>query len=262
MTDVMPPDDFMAEMWDYANEVPMEQHPWFDGILHHRWTPEQIILGEIQHYHRVRTNPIHWGYILVNAVAEKRYEHMDAVLDNFAEEFARPRTHVDVMLQLLEEGGISREQADATDSAPGTMAAIEMINGCCQHRSSLEGLAMLSLVESQHAVVAAKVYREMTGHYGFSPRAAETYAVHGEQDVEHGARQIEVIRAAATDANTQERVRQAVRLGITAYTLEWDGHVQAMTGRREFWSGTGAVRLRQPMVRLAGTVRPMGSAAA
>ena len=104
MTDVLPPDDFMAEMWDYANEVPMEQHPWFDGILHHRWTPEQIILGEIQHYHRVRTNPIHWGYILVNAVAEKRYEHMDAVLDNFAEEFARPRTHVDVMLQLLEGG--------------------------------------------------------------------------------------------------------------------------------------------------------------
>ena len=262
MTDLMAPEEFMAEMWGYANEVPMEQHPWFDGILTHRWTPEQIILGEIQHYHRVRTNPIHWGYILINAVSEKRYEHMDAVLDNFAEEFARPRTHVDVMLQLLEEGGISREQADATDTAPGTMAAIEMINGCCQHRSSLEGLAMLSLVESQHAVVASKVFREMTGYYGFSPRAAETYEVHGEQDIEHGARQIAVIQAAATDALVQERVRNAVRLGITAYTLEWDGHVQAMTGRREFWPGTGSVRLRQPTVRLAGTVKHQQSAAA
>lgn len=255
MTSVKASDEFLAELWDYANEVPMEQHPWFDGILNHRWTPEQIILGEIQHYQRVRTNPIHWGYIMINAVSEKQYGYMDAVLDNFSEELSRPRSHVDIMLQLLEEGGITREQADATDSAPGTIAAIEMINGCCQHRSALEGLAMLSLVEAQHAVVAAKVYLEMTGYYGFSERAAETYAVHGEQDVEHGAKQIAVIKAAAIDLETQERVRQAVRLGVTAYTLEWDGHVQAMTGRRDFWSGSGAAELRQPQVHLKRLVR-------
>ena len=110
---------------------------------------------------------------------------------------------------------------------------------------------MLSLVEAQHAVVAAKVYPEMIGYYGFSERAAETYLIHGEQDVEHGARQIEVIQACATDAPTQEKVRKAVKLGLTAYTLEWDGHVQAMTGRREFWSGSGTLSLRQPTVRLA-----------
>jgi pyrroloquinoline quinone (PQQ) biosynthesis protein C len=251
MSEVKSPHEFIAELWSYADEVPMEQHPWFQGIIRHRWAPEQLILGEIQHYLRVRTNPIHWGYIMINAVAERRYELMDAVLDNFTEELSRPRTHVDIMLQLLEEGGISREEADRTEPAPGTMAAIEMINGCTQHRSALEGLAMLSLVEAQHAVVAAKVYREMTGFYGFSERAAETYFIHGEQDVAHGARQIEVIRSCATDAETQERVRRAVKLGLTAYTLEWDGHVQAMTGRREFWSGTGIVRLSQPTVRLA-----------
>jgi pyrroloquinoline quinone (PQQ) biosynthesis protein C len=251
MSQVKSPNEFIDELWSYADEVPMEQHPWFHGILHHRWMPEQIILGEIQHYLRVRTNPIHWGYILINAVAERRYESMDVVLDNFMEELSRPRTHVDIMLQFLEEGGITREEADRTEPAPGTMAAIEMINGCCQHRSALEGLAMLSLVEAQHAGVAAKVYGELTGYYGFSARAAETYHVHGEQDVAHGARQIEIIRACATDAETQENVRRAVKLGLTAYTLEWDGHVQAMTGRREFWSGTRKLSMRQPTVRLA-----------
>ena len=255
MSEVKSPDEFIAELWSYADEVPMEQHPWFHGIIHHRWEPEKIILGEIQHYHRVRTNAIHWGYIMINAVVERRYDLMDAVLDNFSEELSRPKTHVDIMLQLLEEGGISREDADLTESAPGTMAAIEMINGCTQHRSALEGLAMLSLVESQHAVVASKVYPEMIGYYGFSERAAETYLIHGEQDVEHGARQIEMIRAAATDAETQDKVRRAVKLGLTAYTLEWDGHVQAMTGRREFWSGSGTLSLRQPTVRLARPAR-------
>lgn len=249
----LPPDEFIAELWSYANEVPMEQHPWFQGIIQHRWSREQIILGEIQHYLRVRTNPIHWGYILINAVDERKYDLLDVVMENFGEELGGPRSHVDIMLQFLEEGGISREEADRADPAPGTMAAIEMITGCCQRRSALEGLAMLSFVEAQHGGpegVAAKVYRELTGFYGFSARAAETYSLHAEQDVGHGARQIEAIRRYATDEETQERVRRAVMLGVTAYTLEWDGHVQAMTGQREFWRGVAPLKLRQPTVRL------------
>lgn len=249
----MSPDEFIAELWGYAQEVPMGGHPWFQGILQHRWTRSQIILGEVQHYLRVRTNPIFFGYIAVNAVAEKNYALMDVVLENFMEELSGPRTHVDIMLQFLEEGGISREEADRAEPAPGTMAAIEMIIGGCQRRSALEGVAMLSFVESQLGGpdrVSAKVFLELTGYYGFSERAAETYRLHADQDVGHGERQIEVIRRYATDLETQEKVRAAVKLGLTAFSLEWDGHVQAMTGQREFWSGIAPLRLRQPKVRL------------
>ena len=139
------------------------------------------------------------------------------------------------------------------------MAAIEMIVGGCQRRSALEGLALLSFLESQHGGpegVADKAYRELTGFYGFSPRAAETYHLHAEQDVGHGARQIEAIRRYATDEETQERVRRAVKLGVTAFTLEWDGHVQAITGKREFWSGVGPLDMRQPRIRLPETQTP------
>jgi len=249
----MSPDEFIAELWGYAQEVPMGEHPWFQGILQHRWTRQQIILGEVQHYLRVRTNPIFFGYIAVNAVNDKEYGLMEVVLENFMEELSGPRTHVDVMLQFLEEGGISREEADRAEPAPGTMAAIEMIIGCCQRRSALEGIALLSFVESQLGGpdrVSAKVYRELTTYYGFSERAAETYRLHAEQDVGHGLRQIEVIRRCATDSESQQRVRAAVKLGLTAFTLEWDGHVQAMTGLREFWSGVAPLLLRQPEVRL------------
>jgi pyrroloquinoline quinone (PQQ) biosynthesis protein C len=249
----VPPDAFIAELWDLANQVPMLQHPWFRGIIEHRWTPEQIIQGEVQHYLRVRTNPIFFGYIAINAVQEKQYALMDVVLDNFMEELGGERTHVDIMLQFLEEAGISREEADRADPAPGTQAAIEMIIGGCQRRSALEGVALLSFVEDQHGGangVAAQVYRELTGHYGFSKRAAETYAIHAEQDEGHGGRQIDAIRRFATDDETQAKVRQAVRLGTNAFNFEWDGHVQAMTGRRDFWSGVGDLNLRQPRVAL------------
>ena len=247
------PDEFIDELWSYANEVPMIEHPWFAGIIQHRWTREQIILGEVQHYLRVRTNPIYFGYIAVNAVTDKQYDLMDVVLENFMEELSGERNHVDIMLQFLEEAGISREEADQAEPAPGTIASIEMLIGCCQRRSALEGLAMLAFVESQHGGangVAAHLYRELTGHYGFSPRAAETYHLHASQDVGHGSRQIELLRRAATDEETQARIRDAAKLGITAFNLEWDGHVQAMTGQREFWPGVAPLQLRQPRVRL------------
>ena len=50
-------------------------------------------------------------------------------------------------------------------------------------------------------------------------------------------------------------MRAAVKLGLTAFTLEWDGHVQAMTGKREFWSGAADLHLRQPAVRLPNSRR-------
>lgn len=251
MAIALPPGEFVEELWSYAREVPMMEHPWFRGIIDHRWTREQILLGEVQHYLRVRTNPIYFGYIATNAVAEMQYPLMGVVLENFMEELAGPRSHVDIMLQFLEAGGLTREAADQAEPAPGTLAAIEMLIGCCQRRSALEGLAMLAFVESQHGGsggVAAAVYLELTGHYGFSPHACETYRLHAAQDVGHGARQIELIRTLATDAATQDKVRRAAKLGITAFNLEWDGHVQAMTGHRTFWAGVAPLKLQQPMV--------------
>ena len=231
----------------------MLEHPWFKGIVQHRWTREQIVLGEIQHYLRVRTNPIFFGHIAINAVKEKHYGLMEVVLENFMEELGGERTHVDIMLQMLEEAGISREQADDAEPAPGTAAAIEMIVGGCRERSAIEGVAILSFAEAQHGGrdgVAAMCFTELTGHYGFSRRAAATYELHAEQDEGHGARQIEAIARFATDDATQEKVRRAVKLGVSAFTLEWDGHVQAMTGKREFWSGLAPVRLKVPQVKL------------
>jgi pyrroloquinoline quinone (PQQ) biosynthesis protein C len=250
----MSQDNFIVELWSYAAEVPMEQHPWFDGIIKHRWSKEQIILGEVQHYLRVRTNPIFFGHMAINAVSAKEYAVMETVLENFMEELGGKRTHVDIMLQFLEEGGITREEADNAESAPGTLAAIEMIIGCCKRRSALEGVAMLAFVESQLGgadKISEKVYRELTEFYKFSPRAAATYQLHAAQDEGHGSRQIDAIRMLATDEVTQNKIRAAVKLGLPAFTLEWDGHVQAMTGKRRFWGGVKDLNLRQPKVRLS-----------
>ena len=66
------PDDFIDELWKYALQVPMREHPWFQGIANHRWSREEIIVGEVQHYLRVRENPVYFGYMAVNAATERR----------------------------------------------------------------------------------------------------------------------------------------------------------------------------------------------
>src|SRR5712691_4875807 len=76
-----------------ARELFMLDHPWFKGIVEHRWSSEQIVLGEIQHYLRVRTNPIFFGYIVTNVASERNYALMNIVMENFMEELGgRGRT--------------------------------------------------------------------------------------------------------------------------------------------------------------------------
>src|SRR6266513_1027781 len=187
----------------------MPDHPWLNGIVYRRWTREQIVLGGIEHYVRVRTNPIFFGYIVTNVASERNYALMEIVMENFMEELGGEKTHVDIMLQMLDEAGISREEADKADPAPGTLAAIEMIRSGCQNRSALEGISLLSFVEAMHGGpdgAAARVYKALTGHYGFSRRAAATYELHAEQETGHGDRQIAMIHKLARDEVTQDKV--------------------------------------------------------
>ena len=168
-------------------------------------------------------------------------------------ELGGEKTHVDVMLQMLEEAGMDKTAADRAEPAPGTMAAIEMIIGGCQRRSALEGISLLSFVEAMHGGpngAAAGMFDALTKHYGFSKRAAATYELHAEQDTGHGDRQIDAIRRFALDEETQRKVRAAVKLGLNAFNFEWDGHVQAMTGKREYWSGKAPLKLDVPTFKL------------
>ena len=248
----MASDTFIEEL-GLCPEVPIgEKHPLVSGHLATSLEPEQIILGEVQHYLRIRTNPIFFGYMAVNAVSDKNYELMQTILENFMEELGGERTHVDIMLQFLEEGGISREEADRAEPAPGTLAAIEMITGCCQRRSALEGVAMLAFVESQlggAGKVSEKVYRELTGHYG-SHRAAETYSLHAEEDEGHGTRQIDAIRLLANDTETQDKVRAAVKSGLRCLHFRVGRPRPGNDREREFWSGVTGLSYARPPVRL------------
>ena len=249
---LLSPAAFVDELWAYARTIPMAEHPWFKGIVEHRWTKEQIVQGEVQHYLRIRGNAIFFSHIAIRAAEDRQYQLMNVLLENIVEELTGSNSHMDICLQLIQEGGLSHADADKAELAPGTMACIEMVNGFCARHSAVEGMAALAFTEAQQGGpggVAEKLYAELTGYYGFSEYAAENYRVHAVEDQGHGSRQIDAVRDYATSDESQAKLRHAVKLGLTAFTLEWDGHVQAMTGRREFWPGVAPLELQLPTVR-------------
>src|SRR5438552_15154927 len=112
----------------------MPDHPWFKGIVEHRWTREQIVVGEIQHYLRVRTNPIFFGYIVTNVASERNYALMEIVVGKCREELGGEKSHVDIMLQMLEGATTAREQADDAHTRPGHLAPLARPRPACQAR--------------------------------------------------------------------------------------------------------------------------------
>jgi pyrroloquinoline quinone (PQQ) biosynthesis protein C len=232
---------FKLKLMALIDELPMLKHPWFQGIINHQFTKEQIIAGEFQHYLRVRRNAEIFGAVVINAANEGDYETLEIARKNYKDEMLSEKTHADLMFQFLEDLGYKKEFADNIEPMPGTMAAVEMLTSGTRNMTGIEGIAIFSLPEYQNGGttgVAAQVYNALTQHYGFSEYAAETFRVHAHDDVAHGSTQIELlVKRANKKPELQEKILRASRFGINAFNFEWDGHYQAATKRRSFWQG-------------------------
>jgi len=227
-------DTFKNELLYLTRNIPMIKHPWFQGIITGKFTKDQIIKGELQHYLRVRRNNEIFGAIVAKASQDLDYEALEISLENYKDEVLGKKTHADLMYQFLEDAKISREHADSVIPTAGSIAAISMLLESTKTMSALESIALMSLPEYQNGGqkgVAAQVYEKLTKHYEFSEYAAETFKVHAYADVHHGEKQILFLaRKVEQDNSLKERILQAASFGIVAFNFEWDGHYQAATG--------------------------------
>ncbi|MCI0720398.1 MAG: iron-containing redox enzyme family protein [Acidobacteria bacterium] len=227
-------------LWQVALQMRSGGHPWFRGGIERSLSREQVVLGELQHFLRVLRNHEFYGSILRRAQEAGDRDVIQIAQQNYDEEVVDPENHVELLFHLLDEAGIERSIAEGTMPTPGTALAVETILGFCERSPALEGMAFVALVEAQNAGeggVAIQVYQALREYYGFSEKGARNFLVHSEVDGEHGSRQIELICRKATTAEAQRGIIHAVHLGVHAFSLEWDGHLQAAIGRRLYWSG-------------------------
>ncbi len=233
--------NFREKLFSIIDTLPMIDHPWFRSIIDRKLTREQIILGEFQHYLRVRRNAEIFGSIVINASNEGDYEALEIARTNYKDEMLGRKTHADLMFQFLEEVGYEKKVADTIEPMPGTMAGVEMLTSGARNMSGIEGIAMCSLPEYQNGGengVAGQVYKALVGHYGFSNYAAETFRVHALDDVAHGSTQISLLEKRVKEIpDLEDKLLRAAKFGVNAFNFEWDGHLQAATNSRVFWLG-------------------------
>jgi len=223
-----------------ASEMASLSHPWFRGIIDHTLTREQIILGEKQHFLRVMRNGDFFGAIVEKAKQEGDQSILRLAKKNYSEEIVGPSNHTDLLFQFFADAGLDRKVVEKTLPTPGTAIAIEAMIGFCMRHSALEGMAFVGFVEVQNAGkegVAYQVYDALIKHYGFSPKGAENFFVHSIEDDAHGNEQIDLICTKATTADVQTRIIQAVQAGVSTFSIEWDGHLQAALDGRVYWTG-------------------------
>lgn len=232
-------DPLKLELLNYHDEWPLEQHPFWQAVLNHTLTYEQVIRGEIQHYLRTRSGQKVRETALVDS---KGKDHKGAVFSSllkiYLEECTADKTgpsHLDLIRRLVVDGGTSQSHLAEARPTPGNAAAIALYQDIATRGPGCH-LIGAGAVEYFYCRLSPKIYEAYTGFYGMTESQAETYRVHGTLDHEHAENSFLALESVR---NTQglEAVRLSVRDAFVATSLHYDGMLQAAMGVKKYWSG-------------------------
>lgn len=219
--------------------IPFSEHPWFRGLIDGTLNEEQILRGELQHNLRGWfLEGINTG-ILDKAIAEGDEETIAIAQHNYDEEVGGEKPHGDLMFQFHEEQGMTREEVQATELMPGTLACMAMLAEGVRRFSAVGSIAMMTLPEWQNAAVSAQVHPALQANTSFSDYAIETYRVHAIADIEHGDTQLDFLaRTVDADPSLKPDVIRCLIYGAYAFNHNWDGQYQAAIDDPFFqWKG-------------------------
>jgi pyrroloquinoline quinone (PQQ) biosynthesis protein C len=228
-------DELRALSAELQAAAPLIEHPVVQARLRGEFTLDQIRAVELQHYYEAE----HFSGFVLNVIkkCDPDREARKWMVENFVEEASGDEDHAGLILRLLDELGVPREQAYAVAPTPGLVAWHEILEGLTTRRSFLEAMAPFML-EAVYPPIARALYRAYIEQYDLAPAALRTYVVHDEGDQVHGSRGAQIVERHLERApELLPRLKQAMKDAYAAYMFHLDGYWQAATGRREFWSG-------------------------
>jgi pyrroloquinoline quinone (PQQ) biosynthesis protein C len=111
--------------------------------LRGEFTLDQIRAVELQHYYEAQ----HFSGFVLNVIkkCDADREARKWMIDNFVEEASGDEDHAELILILLDELGVARQQAYAIEPTPGVVAWREILEGLTTRRSFLEAMAPFML---------------------------------------------------------------------------------------------------------------------
>lgn len=216
---------------------PFIEHPLWNAVRKKELSVEQIFLAEGQHYLRTKA-----GQVLRKDAMEKclslSTELWEAIIDTYLEECTEDDgtpTHLDLIKNLLFEGGYNEKKLLTLKNTPGNIAAIALYKDVSERGAGCH-LIGAGIVELFYSRLCPQIYSSYTKDYKLSHKAAETYAIHGPMDQVHAERAMDVIEEAVR-IHGWSLIENSVRDAFVATSLHYDGMLQAATGENKFWNG-------------------------
>ena len=131
--------------------------------------------------------------------------------------------HPELAMRFAESLGLARDEVEyATPLPEERMCDSELLLLC--RSSFLEGLSAIGVALETHVPEAFKAYSEsLRRNYGLGPESTEFWDVHVTADQEHGDAAEKIVLRFAKTPEEQARVIQAVKRGLDAIDLWYDG---------------------------------------
>ena len=157
----------------------------------------------------------------------------ESVADEMGKTEVSPVDHYSCYFDLVDELEIPREEMGNSDNlSPEAMIVMYVWTTTALHLSLMEILGSHNFVNDVANVVGyPKVAGALRNHYGLSEKAVRWFSLHGEVDVEHGARSRRVLEKLMRTEDDQFVMRKAVRLGLGVKWTLFDGVMNRYVNR-------------------------------
>ena len=230
----MRPQEELLSIYDL---FPFEAHPFWQGVLTHTFTLDEIVRGEVQHFIRTREGQglRREALIMTKGLSSAIYERLlQTYLEECTDNESGP-SHLDLIRQLVLQGGMSEEDLNGAEPTPGNAAAIALYRDITKRGAACHMLGA-GAVEWHYSNLSPKVFKAYKCHYGMTDSQAETYRIHGTMDKIHAERAFEILDD-AIDNHGWATIRLAVRDAFAATCLHYDGMYQAAKNTLGYWNG-------------------------
>jgi pyrroloquinoline quinone (PQQ) biosynthesis protein C len=225
------------EILGLYNTFPFERHPLWVGILEGKFSKQQVLAAEIQHYHRSNIGRL---YRERAAIAAREYggELYKLLLETASDECRDDKTgpsHVDLIKQFLNENGVSDPEIENAEVTSANAMAIATYKDIAD-RGPLHHMLGAGAVEWHYSKLCPKIVTAYRDIYGFKEGSYKTYELHGPMDEVHGDRALSLLDSHHAQA-IMPSLKLAVRDAFAATSMHYDGMLQAAIQSTVYWNG-------------------------
>jgi pyrroloquinoline-quinone synthase len=203
-TVVAPPGAYPPQEVDHAiaacqrivEERRSARHPFVATLDQVRPGRPQLGRWAVQKYHQVFLQNVIFSNIHANAAEfeDVRQAMMDQLIAEETAVTSGSAPHYTLMRRFAEACGAQPGEFATSAAAQEVRAYVDALTSLCRHRHFALGMLVIYCIESQSGESAGKLLAWLRANHGFSEEELEWFAVHAEDEDDHAAAGLALVR--------------------------------------------------------------------